>query len=128
MVFRQNEEGLQVLLIKRKHGPYEGKWAFPGGFVDMEETVEEAVGRELKEETGLTDIQLRQFYTFSAIDRDPRGRTVSVVFYGFDKNKNQEVKGDDDAASARWHYLNQLPELAFDHQKIIHKALDELTI
>lgn len=128
MVFRKIDEGLQVLLIKRKHEPFKGKWAFPGGFIDMEETAEEAVSRELKEETGLAGIRLKQFHTFSAIDRDPRGRTVSIVFYGFDRNKDQQVKGADDAAEAEWQYLNQLPELAFDHQKILQDALDELTL
>jgi 8-oxo-dGTP diphosphatase len=128
MVFRKNTEGWQVLLIQRKNNPYQYQWAFPGGFVDMDETVEEAASRELKEETGLEGVELRQFYTFSAPDRDPRGRTVSVVFYGFAEAQNSEVHGSDDAQSAQWHNLHQLPKLAFDHDQIIKKALDELSL
>lgn len=128
MVFRKAEEGWQILLIQRKNKPFRGQWAFPGGFVDMNETVEEAAERELAEETGLKNVSLKQFYTFSAIDRDPRGRTVSVVFYGFIETKNSRVKGADDAENAQWHDLNQLPKLAFDHDQIIKKALDDLSL
>ncbi|MGM0612643.1 MAG: NUDIX domain-containing protein [Bacteroidota bacterium] len=127
MVFRKNAEGWQVLLIKRKNEPFKDKWALPGGFVDMNETLEEAVVRELQEETGLKDIPLKQYRAFSDPDRDPRGRTVSVVFYAFVEGKTK-VKGSDDAAEAQWHNLNQLPGLAFDHQQIIRKAIDDLNL
>lgn len=127
MVFRKNAEGWQILLIKRKNEPFKDKWALPGGFTDMDETLEEAVSRELKEETGLDNIPLKQYRAFSEPDRDPRGRTVSVVFYAFVEGEN-EVKGDDDATEAQWHNLNQLPKLAFDHQQIIRKAIDDLNL
>jgi 8-oxo-dGTP diphosphatase len=127
MVFRRTSQGMQILLIERKKEPFRGQWAFPGGFVDMDETVEQAVVRELQEETGLTDIQLKQYHTFSAVDRDPRGRTVSVVFYGF-AGSNAKPKASDDAARACWHHLNQLPKLAFDHQQILREALDDLSL
>lgn len=127
MVFRRTARGMQILLIERKNEPFEGQWVFPGGFVDMEETVEQAVVRELEEETGLKDIQLKQYHTFSAVDRDPRGRTVSVVFYGF-AGSNARPKANDDAARACWHNLNQLPKLAFDHQQILREALDDLSL
>ena len=127
MVFRKNAEGWQVLLIKRKNEPFKDKWALPGGFVDMNETLEEAVVRELQEETGLHEIPLKQYHAFSDPNRDPRGRTVSVVFYAFVEGKTN-VKGSDDAAEAQWHNLNQLPGLAFDHQQIIRKAIDDLIL
>ncbi|MFW6019817.1 MAG: NUDIX domain-containing protein [Bacteroidales bacterium] len=127
MVFRKTRYGWQILLIKRKNEPFKNKWALPGGFVDMHETLEEAVSRELKEETGLEDIILKQYHAFSDPERDPRGRTVSVVFYGFVKG-DSHVKGYDDAAEAKWHNLNQLPGLAFDHHHIIRKAIDDLNL
>ncbi|MFO8055335.1 MAG: NUDIX hydrolase [Bacteroidales bacterium] len=129
MVFRRADQGLQILLIRRKNEPFKGQWAFPGGFVDMNETVEEAVHRELKEETGLKNISLKQYFTASEIDRDPRGRTVSVIFYGFVHHENDiKIRAADDASEVCWHNLNQLPELAFDHQKILRKAQDDLNL
>ncbi|MFO8087095.1 MAG: NUDIX hydrolase [Bacteroidales bacterium] len=128
MVFNKQADGLFVLLVKRKNEPFAEQWAFPGGFVDMHETVEDAAARELYEETNLKGIQLKQFYTFSAVDRDPRGRTVSVVFFGFADLHHAEVKAGDDAADVAWHPLNQLPKLAFDHQQILQKAMDEMSL
>ena len=82
VVFRKTTKQLEVLLIQRKHYPFEGMWALPGGFVEMEETVEQAVVRELEEETSLKIEGLKQLHTFSELGRDPRGRTISVTFYG----------------------------------------------
>ena len=127
MVFRKTRDGWKILLIKRKNEPFRDKWALPGGFVDMHETLEEAVSRELTEETGLKNIPLKQYHAFSDPERDPRGRTVSVVFYAFVEG-NSHVKGNDDAADAQWHNLNQLPGLAFDHHHIIRKAIDDLNL
>jgi len=126
VVFCVEETNYSVLLIKRKNSPFQDCWAFPGGFVDMDETVEQAAVRELEEETCLNNISLRQFKTYSAIDRDPRGRTVSVVFVGFTDSTNREVKGADDAAEAKWFSLNKLPELAFDHKEILQDAIEEI--
>ena len=122
VIFRWNGNRLEVLLIRRKHYPFEGMWALPGGFVDMEETCEEAIVRELMEETSLEVPVLKQMHTFSALGRDPRGRTVSVTFSGVADIEKSAVKGGDDASDARWFQLDKLPELAFDHIEAIRMA------
>lgn len=122
VIFRQKAGRNEVLLILRKHYPYEGMWALPGGFVDMEETCEEAIVRELVEETNLNVPELRQLHTFSALGRDPRARTISVTFFGVSDLSDSAVKGGDDAEDARWFDLEKLPELAFDHHEAIHMA------
>lgn len=113
----------QILLIERKSEPYKGFWALPGGFVEMDEELDIACLRELQEETGITINETSQFYTFGAVGRDPRGRTVSVVYWSKIDQPIAPVAGDD-ASSAKWFNLNELPVLAFDHQKIISKFLD----
>lgn len=122
VVFRNNNGKREVLLIRRKHYPFEGMWALPGGFVDMEETCEEAIVRELMEETSLHAPGLQQLHTFSALGRDPRGRTISVTFFGLVDHLNSTVKGGDDASEARWFPLDQLPHLAFDHIEAVDMA------
>ena len=117
-VIKENEGQYEILLIKRKNNPFAGMWALPGGFVDMNETAETAAARELYEETNISDLELKQFHVFSEIDRDPRGRTVSVVFTGF-LREPLEIKAKDDAKEASWFKIEKLPELAFDHAKII---------
>lgn len=114
-----------VLLIERGREPFQGKWALPGGFIDMDESLEIACQRELKEETGLKVGELKQFKAYGAIDRDPRGRTISVLFYAFLDEEPVPLAGDD-AANARWFPLDQLPELAFDHQQIIEEFKAEV--
>jgi 8-oxo-dGTP diphosphatase len=126
VVFRKKEEQWEVLLILRKNYPYEGQWAFPGGFIEMHETLEEAVKRELEEETGLQGIKLEQLGAFSAIDRDPRARTIGIAFYGFVEEKDSNVKGGDDAAAARWFPVKDMPSLAFDHYEIFMTALRKI--
>jgi 8-oxo-dGTP diphosphatase len=123
VVLRKNGSSTEVLLIKRGRYPYEGMWALPGGFVDMEETLEEAIVRELEEETGLKNVELRQLHAYSEIHRDPRGRNISITFYGSTDLQNSEVFGGDDAADARWFPVDQMPELAFDHKKVVDLAL-----
>lgn len=113
-----------ILLILRKSDPYKGKWALPGGFVDADETLESACKRELKEETGLVIFELTQFYTFDAIDRDPRERVISTVFYGY-LPETVPVVGADDAVEAQWFPITSLPEMAFDHGEIIRKFIRE---
>jgi 8-oxo-dGTP diphosphatase len=126
VVFRNNNGVREVLLIQRKHYPFEGMWALPGGFVDMEETCEEAIVRELHEETSLKVKTLKQLHTFSTPGRDPRGRTISVTFYGKADYENSAVKGGDDASDARWFPLDSIPALAFDHHEAVHMADDRL--
>jgi 8-oxo-dGTP diphosphatase len=121
VVFRESDQK-EVLLIQRSNEPFKDLWAFPGGFVDMDETVEDAAERELLEETSLNGITLKQFYTYSAIHRDPRHRTVSVVFVGNAKS-GAEPKAGDDAKNARWFRLDNLPALAFDHAEILNDIL-----
>ena len=126
VVFRKNGSNTEVLLIRRGRYPYEGMWALPGGFVDMEETLEEAIVRELEEETGLKNIKLRQLHAFSEIHRDPRGRNISINFWGIADGTNTKVTGGDDATDARWFPVDQMPELAFDHIKVVEMALSKI--
>lgn len=123
-VFRKVAGSLEVLLILRKNEPYRGMWALPGGFMEMDEPLEQTAVRELKEETGLRGIALRQFRTFSQVNRDPRTRVVTTVFTGFVIEEESRVKGGDDAAEARWFSTGQLPPLGFDHGEIITMLLD----
>lgn len=118
---------LLLLLIKRKHDPFEGCWAIPGGFVDdMDEDLDEAVRRELEEETKTTGIFLEQLYTFGAPRRDPRMRVVSIAYYALVKASKLDPQPGSDAKEAQWFKISELPELAFDHQKIIDTALQRL--
>lgn len=124
IIVAQNFSQDMVLLIQRKFEPFEGVWALPGGFVGMDETLKEACQRELFEETGIENVVLNQFYTFDAVDRDPRHRTISTVFYGRISD-TAEVVGGDDATRADWFPIISLPEMAFDHAEIIGKFVKE---
>ena len=124
VVFSFDGTNLNVLLIKRGNEPYKGQWAFPGGFLDEDETLEEAARRELKEETGLTPKHFYEVGSFSDLDRDPRGRTVTVAFLAV--IPMAEARGGDDAADAQWFPLNALPPLAFDHEEIMQRAIDRM--
>lgn len=121
VVFTQEEEP-KVLLIQRGNEPYKGCWAFPGGFMNMKETAEECAVRELKEETGLTVKQIQQIGAYSKVDRDPRGRTVSIAYLAI-VDAPTAVTGMDDAAKAAWFPLSSLPDLAFDHKDIMADAI-----
>ncbi|MBS2213345.1 NUDIX hydrolase [Carboxylicivirga mesophila] len=112
----------QLLLIQRGNEPYKGLWALPGGFVDMDEELSDAALRELKEETGIDTIAIEQFKTYGGINRDPRHRTISVVYTAVTEHPLL-AQGMDDAADARWFDVDKLPHLAFDHQLIIDEAL-----
>lgn len=125
-VFAFDEGKAKLLLIQRKREPYQGYWALPGGFVEIEEDLPDAVARELAEETGLTDVSLEQLRAFGKPGRDPRGRTITVVYFGIVKENWQHVQGADDAAQAQWFDLDQLPPLAFDHAEIVRCAIERL--
>ena len=124
VIFGFDGERLQVLLVERGIEPYKGRWAFPGGFLKLDETAEEGARRELKEETGLDSAYMEQFHTFSTPERDPRERVITIAYYAL--VKIQEVKGGDDAASARWFPLDEIPSLAFDHDYILRMATQRL--
>ena len=122
LIFKKMDRRWKLLLIERGNEPFKGCWALPGGFLEMEEDLDACAARELQEETGLTGIDLHQLYAFGAPDRDPRHRTVTIAYWGVDTSQ-QEAIGRDDATEARWFALDSLPNLAFDHDKIIQKAL-----
>ena len=126
VVFGLDEGDLKVLLIQRALEPFKEKWALPGGFVRLEETLEEAARRELAEETGLTNVFLEQLYTFGDVKRDPRERVVSVAWYALVKLADHRVKGATDACNAAWFPVDDTPSLAFDHESILDVALKRL--
>lgn len=126
VLFRRGEDDqIEVLLIERAKEPFKGRWAFPGGFVDKDESLEAAATRELKEETGLSRIRFEQLAAFGDPGRDPRGHTVSVAFTALLKGR-YEAKASDDATDARWHSALRPPLLAFDHRKILRIALERV--
>lgn len=126
VIFTLRHDDLLVLLIQRGHPPFEGLWALPGGFVGPEETLEEAALRELEEETGVRDVYLEQLYTFGDPGRDPRGRVITVAYFALLPSAEIEVRGGNDARAARWWSVYHLPELAFDHTRIVNYALTRL--
>lgn len=120
------DEDLQVLLIQRDLEPFQGRWALPGGFVHMDETLDEAARRELSEETGVTRVFLEQLQAFSEVDRDPRERVVSVAYYALVKLSDHRIKAATDAREAAWFSVVDLPRLAFDHDRVLQVALQRL--
>ena len=119
-------EELKVLLIQRARDPFAGQWALPGGFVEMEESLEEAALRELKEETGVQDVFIEQLYTFGKPGRDPRTRVISVAYFALVNLPEHPVRADSDASQAQWFGLSEIPNLAFDHREILNTALKRL--
>lgn len=126
VVFGLDEDDLKVLLIERDQAPFEGKWALPGGFVRLDETLEAAALRELGEETGLSRLYLEQLHAFSRVDRDPRERVVSVAFYSLVKLGDHRVQAATDARDAAWFPVHDVPTLAFDHEEILEVAIERL--
>src|SRR5579871_6168479 len=126
VVFGFDESELKVLLIQRALDPFKGKWALPGGFVRVEETLDAAARRELAEETGLENVFLEQLYTFGTVNRDPRERVVSVAYYALVKLSDHRAKAATDAANAEWFPISKVPSLAFDHAEILSAALARL--
>lgn len=129
VVFCFDGTHLNVLLIKRGGEPYKDCWAFPGGFLEENETLEEAAKRELKEETGMEPIYMQEIGSFSTVDRDPRGRVISTGFYCIvaPAEKDRAIAGDD-AAEAQWFPILEMPPLAFDHAEIYRKAILHLRL
>ena len=126
VVFGMDDEDLKVMLIQRDVPPFEGQWALPGGFVRVEETVDEAAQRELQEETGLSKVFLEQLYTFGAADRDPRERVVTVAYFALVNLVDHRVQATTDARQAAWFQVHDVPSLAFDHDEILGVALQRL--
>ena len=126
VIFGYTGSELQLLLIERGNEPFKGEWALPGGFLNMDEDADTCARRELQEETGLENVYMEQLYTFSRVDRDPRGRVITVAYYALVNLFDYQVKAGDDAVNARWFALSELPELAFDHADIIQTAIGRL--
>ncbi|NBO65933.1 MAG: NUDIX hydrolase [Acidobacteria bacterium] len=126
IIFTIADDTLKVLLINRGAAPYAGKWALPGGFVRIGESLEAAATRELAEEAGVTDIYLEQLYTFGEPGRDPRGRVISVAYFGLIDADQQHIVASTDATDARWFSVFDPllgRKLAFDHHKILDYAV-----
>ena len=127
VVFSLAEGNTQVLLVNRGREPYKGKWAVPGGFVEIDEELEDAVARELQEETGLTGVHLEQMRAFGTRGRDPRGRQISIAFTGIATEGQGKIRAGDDAAKAQWFDIEDLPEdMAFDHDEMIKCGIENL--
>src|SRR3954465_9338853 len=127
VVFGFDEAELKVLLIERGLEPFAGKWALPGGFVHVDEALEDAARRELREETGLAGVFLEQLYTFGDnLKRDPRERVVSVAYYALVPLGKHELLAATDARSAAWFPVAELPSLAFDHDRMVAAAVERL--
>jgi 8-oxo-dGTP diphosphatase len=126
VVYRFDGKTMQVLLIQRGNEPFKGKWALPGGFLEENETLQEGALRELKEETGIVPRYTAELCTCSGVDRDPRTRVISAVFYSF--VRDVEGVAGDDAADIRWFDIHNLPELAFDHAEVMEKAIHRLRV
>ena len=124
VIFGFDGVSIKVLLIQRGIEPYKDHWALPGGFVGIDESAEECARRELEEETGLRDVVVEQFHTFSDVNRDPRERVISIAYYAL--VKLSEVRGGDDASEAQWFSYDDVPSLAFDHDRILRMALRHL--
>ena len=126
VVFGYDAEELKVLLIQRDLEPFAGKWALPGGFVHLDETLDDAARRELQEETGISDLFLEQLYTFGTINRDPRERVVSVAYYALVDLFHHHLTAATDARNAAWFAVDDTPPLAFDHEQILTMAHQRL--
>jgi 8-oxo-dGTP diphosphatase len=126
VIFGLDDEDLKVLLIQRDVDPFKGKWALPGGFVKIDETLDAAAKRELQEETGVTDVFLEQLYTFGDLHRDPRDRVITVAYYALVNLGGHRIKATTDARNAAWFAVSDTPALAFDHAKILDTALTRL--
>lgn len=128
IIFSKIEEKIKVLLIKRKYDPFKDCWAIPGGFVEYNEELEDSAKRELQEETGISGVIIEQLGAFGRVGRDPRGRTVSIVYYACVNASELNIKAQDDAKEAQWFNIQELPKLAFDHSEIMSLALKDTRV
>ncbi len=126
VIFGFDEGELKVLLIERGIEPFKGRWAFPGGFLNMEENCDTGARRELYEETGMKDVFIEQLYTFSDVDRDPRGRVLTVAYFALVKLSEYKIAAGDDASNVNWFPVSAVPPLAFDHDTMLQMALNRL--
>jgi 8-oxo-dGTP diphosphatase len=126
VIFGLDSESLKILLIKRKEEPFINKWALPGGFVGINESLEDAAVRELQEETGIKKSYMEQLYTFSEPGRDPRERVITVAYYALVNLEEHQINAKTDALSAAWFSVDDIPKLAFDHEMIFETALNRL--
>jgi 8-oxo-dGTP diphosphatase len=126
VVFGLDDGQLEILLIQRQLEPFQHKWALPGGFVKLEESLDDAARRELAEETGIARMYLEQLYTFGTIDRDPRGRVITVAYYALTNLSDHAIAPATDAENVAWFPVHDVPTLAFDHQAILDTALERL--
>lgn len=126
VIFGFDKDELKVLLTKRAIEPYLGQWAFPGGFINLEETADSCARRKLAEEAGLKAVFLEQLYTFSAVDRDPRYRVMSIAYYALVRSTDYLLQAGLDIAEVHWFPLSDMPQLAFDHQEILKVAVERL--
>ncbi len=125
-IFTIRQDELKVLLIKRALAPHQGMWALPGGFVRLDESLEEGARRELEEETGVSDVYLEQLYTFGEPDRDPRERVITVAYYALIPSEEFDIQAGSDAEGVGWFGMHELPALAFDHADILEMAYERL--
>lgn len=123
VIFTIAGNDLKVLLIRRRQEPFKDRWALPGGFMDIDESLDAAAARELEEETGVRDVYLEQLYTFGEPGRDPRGRVISVAYFALIDAERQRIVAADDAADAAWYSVFHPPKLAFDHSKVLEYAV-----
>jgi 8-oxo-dGTP diphosphatase len=126
VIFGRSPSGTSLLLIQRKSEPFQGRWALPGGFVELDETLEEGARRELEEETGVKVARLEQLRAFDAVDRDPRERVISIAHYASVEQTEHAPRAADDASAVAWFPLDALPPLAFDHAQIVAAALERV--
>lgn len=126
VLFGFDGNDLNILLIERGKEPFKGNWAFPGGFMEMDETTDECASRELKEETGISRVFLEQLHTFSGVERDPRGRVVTVAYLGMIRMAECRISAGDDAEKASWFKLKNIPPLCFDHDLVLEMAMKRL--
>lgn len=127
ILFNVEKDSIEILLIQRKNEPYKDYWAFPGGFMDIDETIEACAHRELQEETGLEHMELHEVGCFSEVGRDPRERVVSIAFYGVVDKSSVCPRAGDDARNTGWFNISNLPPLAFDHKEMLGKAMTQLS-